>query len=87
MQENILWIGILDCWWYNLRIAMEDKFKLWKKWFWVGAVVGFFNVVAGLVYSFALMTEAEHRREGIILLVWTLSVFLLLAFLVGPYIS
>jgi Mg/Co/Ni transporter MgtE len=65
---------------------MEDKFKLYKKWFWVGIAVGFFNFVAGLIYAFALMAEKEHRREGIIILIWTLIVFVLLASLIGPLV-
>lgn len=64
----------------------EDKFKLYKKWFWVGIAVGFLNFVAGLIYAIALMTEKEHRKEGIIILVWTLAVFLLLAILIGPLV-
>ena len=63
---------------------MEDKFKLYKKWFWVGVAVGFLNLVAGLIYAAALMTAPEHRKEGIIILIWTLAVFTILALTLGP---
>ncbi|MEK7590365.1 MAG: hypothetical protein AAB454_01495 [Patescibacteria group bacterium] len=50
---------------------MQDKFKLYKKWFWIGIAVGFFNTFAGLVYGIALMVEPEHRKEGFIIILWS----------------
>ena len=63
---------------------MPDKFKLYKKWFWIGIAIGFLNVFAGVIYSVAMITEPEHRKEGLIILVWTLAIFLLAVFLLGP---
>ena len=48
-----------------------DKFKLGKKWFWIGIVMGL-NPVFGLIYSIALLTEKDHRKEGIIIIAWTI---------------
>lgn len=56
---------------------MEDKFKLYKKWFWIGIIVGFLNFVAGIIYGFALVGEPEHRKEGWIIVGWSaVSLFL-----------
>lgn len=63
---------------------MADKFKLYKKWFWIGVLVGFLNVLAGVIYSVALILEPEHKKEGLILLIWTLAVFLLAALFIAP---
>lgn len=49
-----------------------DKFKLGKKWFWIGIAMGL-NPVFGLVYSIALLTEKDHRKEGLIILIWTIA--------------
>jgi hypothetical protein len=48
-----------------------DKFKVNKKWFWIGIVMGL-NPVFGLVYGIALVTEKDHRKEGTIILIWTI---------------
>lgn len=58
---------------------MEDKFKLYKKWFWIGIAVGFFSTIAGLVYGIALMIESEHRKEGFIVILWSFISFSILA--------
>jgi ABC-type transport system involved in cytochrome c biogenesis permease subunit len=49
-------------------IQAEDKFKLGKKWFWIGIVTAFLNIIAGLVYGIALTFEKEHRREGLVII-------------------
>lgn len=56
----------------------QDKFGLYKKWFWIGVVVAFLNSIAGIVYSVALLVEKEHRKEGLILLGWTLLVMVVM---------
>ncbi len=56
----------------------QDKFKLYGKWFWIGVIVAFLNSIAGLVYSVALIAEKEHRKEGWILLGWTLLVMVVM---------
>jgi hypothetical protein len=48
-----------------------DRFKLGKKWFWIGIVMGL-NPVFGLIYSIALLTEKDHRKEGLVILCWTI---------------
>lgn len=58
-----------------------DKFKMYKKWFWVGVAVGFFNVVAGLIYGVALLVEREHRKEGVVIILWSLLSFAFLFYL------
>ncbi|MDP3052949.1 MAG: hypothetical protein Q8N22_03300 [bacterium] len=49
-----------------------DRFKLYKKWFWIGLAVGFINPILGLVYGIALVVEKDHRKEGIIIIIWTI---------------
>lgn len=62
---------------------MEDKFKLFKKWFWVGIAVGLLNVLAGLVYGIAVMMEPEHRKEGVIIVAWSVISFILIFYIVS----
>ena len=52
---------------------MEDKFKFFKKWFWIGALIALLNGVAGLIYGIALWAEPEHRKEGVFLTIWSLA--------------
>ncbi|GEM_PF-1312009 len=54
---------------------MEDKFLLYRKWFWIGIVAGFMNAVVGLIYGIALAMEPEHRKEGTVIIVWSLVAF------------
>ena len=56
---------------------MEDKFKLYKKWFWIGLVVGFLNGIAGLVYGIALVLEPERRKEGGLIIMWSIAMTIL----------
>ncbi|MEK7574560.1 MAG: hypothetical protein AAB514_03465 [Patescibacteria group bacterium] len=49
-----------------------DRFKLGKKWFWIGIVMGL-NPVFGLIYSIALLTEKDRRKEGMVVLIWTIA--------------
>ena len=49
-----------------------DKFKLYKKWFWIGLAVGILNPILGFVYGIALVVEKDHRKEGIIIIIWTI---------------
>ena len=57
---------------------MEDKFKLYKKWFWIGIAVGFFNILAGLIYGIALTIEPEHRKEWFAIILWSFISFSIL---------
>jgi di/tricarboxylate transporter len=63
-----------------------DKFKLGKKWFWVGVVVATLNIVAGLVYGILLVLEKDHRKEGIIIAAWAIIWALIGFFVIGPYL-
>lgn len=65
---------------------MEDKFKFYKKWFWVGIAIGFLSLVAGLVYGIALALEREHRKEGLVICVWSVVVFIFLLVVVMPVV-
>ena len=48
-----------------------DRFKLYNKWFWLGIVMGL-NPIFGLVYGIALLVEKDHRKEGTIIIIWTI---------------
>ncbi len=61
----------------------NDKFRLFGKWFWIGIVVGFLNSIAGLIYGIALVTEKEYRREGAIIVAWTVLVAVLMTIVLG----
>ncbi len=61
----------------------RDKFQLFGKWFWVGVVMGFLNSIAGLVYGIALVIEKEHRREGAIIIAWTVLVAVVMTIVLG----
>ena len=63
-----------------------DKFKLNKKWFWVGIVMGL-NPVFGLVYGIALLTEKDHRKEGLIIIVWTIVWAIISYYLSGWFVK
>ncbi len=58
-----------------------DKFKLGKKWFWIGIIISFLNGIAGLIYGIALMTELEHKKEGGIIIVWAIFSIILAVFI------
>jgi hypothetical protein len=65
---------------------VSDKFKLWKKWFWIGMVIGFFDLLTGLIFGIALISEKEHRREGMIIILFTLTCFVLKNFVIFPWL-
>ncbi|MEE8131596.1 MAG: hypothetical protein V3T98_00935 [Candidatus Paceibacterota bacterium] len=63
-----------------------DKFKLGKKWFWIGIVMAFLNVLGGLIYGVVLAIEKNHRKEGLIIITWAV-VWALIGFLIiGPWL-
>lgn len=70
----------------NSQILPIDKFKLGKKWFWIGIVISIFNAAAGLVYGIALAIEKEHRKEGLIIIAWAIVWALAIFLLIGPYL-
>ncbi len=54
--------------------SIADKFKLGKKWFWIGVAIALFNVLSGLVFGTALMLEKKYRREGLIIILVAVAV-------------
>ena len=54
-----------------------------RKWLWLGVLMGFFHPIAGLVYGGALFFEQEARKEGIIVIVWTIAWAIASFFLFG----
>ncbi|MDP3052497.1 MAG: hypothetical protein Q8N22_00910 [bacterium] len=44
---------------------MEDKFKLGKKWFWIGAVSAVIFPLIGLIYGIALLTEKNFIQKKV----------------------
>lgn len=38
-------------------------------------VAGLMNSVVGLIYGIALAMEAEHRKEGAVIIVWSVVAF------------
>ncbi len=55
-----------------------EKFKLGKKWFWIGVAICFIYPIAGLVYAIALLCEKAYRKEG-----WILIAIVLILGLIG----
>lgn len=68
------------------QTSIIDKFKLGKKWFWIGIIVATLNIIAGLVYGITLVIERDHRKEGLIIIVWAIIWALILFFVIGPYL-
>jgi len=62
----------------------NDKFKLGKKWFWIGMAVALLNVTGGLVYGIALLIEKKHRKEGLIIVVFALVWAAIGIFVISP---
>lgn len=65
---------------------IADKFKLGKKWFWVGIAVAFVHAFAGLIYGIVLLFEKDHRKEGIIIIAFAIAWALFSYFVVGPWL-
>lgn len=53
---------------------VAEKFKLGKKWFWIGVAISLLNVLSGLVFGIALMMEKKYRREGLIIVLVAVAV-------------
>ena len=70
----------------QIEMVVADKFKLGKKWFWIGIIISIFNIIAGLVYGVVLLLEKDHRKEGIIIIAWAIIWTLFSFFVIGPYL-
>lgn len=46
---------------------MEDKFKLGKKWFWIGVVSTIISPLVGLIYGIALLVEKKFKEAVLII--------------------
>lgn len=64
----------------------NDKFALGKKWFWIGMVMAL-NTIMGIVYGIALVIEKKHRREGLIILVFTFAWAVFGYFILAPWLK
>ena len=65
---------------------MNDS-KLYGKWFWVGVVITLLNFLAGLIFATAFYLEPEHKKEGQLLAVWSLIVFLFYVYVIVPFLT
>jgi hypothetical protein len=65
----------------------SDKFKLWGKWFWIGMVISFFDVFTGLIFGIALIFEKDRRREGLVVILFALTCFVLKYFVLAPWLK
>lgn len=63
-----------------------DKFRLGGKWFWMGIAVALFNSAAGLIYGIALLAEKNHRKAGLVIIVFSLVWAYASFFFVGPWL-
>ncbi len=68
---------------HNGEVGVKIKWK-GKKWFWIGIVVSLLNIVGGLVYGIALAIEKDHRKEGLIIIVFAIVWAVAGYFFIGP---
>ena len=44
-----------------------------RKWFWIGIVLCFITPpIPGLIYGIAMLTEGRYRKEGLIIVAWSI---------------
>jgi len=60
----------------------NDEFKLWRKWFWVGIIMSLLFSVPGIIYGIALALEKEHRKEGLIIIIFSVLWYFALSFII-----
>ena len=58
-----------------------DTLNFFKKWFWIGFLVGILNSLAGLIVGTALLFERNKRSQGIAVILWSVFFFLLVPYL------
>ena len=71
----------------QMEMISVDKFKMGKKWFWVGVAIVILSAIAGLVYGITLVFEKNHRREGIIIIAFAVAWALLNYFIIVPWLA
>jgi len=64
----------------------NSQFGLWRKWFWIGIVAAFSNVIVGLVYGIALAVEKDRRNEGLIIIAVAIAWFCLTFFFLSGWL-
>ncbi len=65
---------------------MEDKFLFNKKWFWIGIIIAALNFIAGLIYGIALVVESHHRKEGGVIIAWSVVAAVIIMTFFYPYL-
>ncbi len=46
-----------------------EKFKIGKKWFWIGIAFAIVSPIIGIIFGICLLVEKNYRKEGLIILV------------------
>lgn len=47
-----------------------------RKWFWIGILLCFITPpIPGLIYGIAMLTENRYRKDGLIIVVWSIVWF------------
>ena len=64
---------------------VNDLFKMSKKGFWVGMGVGLFSLLAGLTFGISLVIEKEYRKEGLLVIIFSLLCFFIKIFIFIPW--
>lgn len=45
-----------------------ERFKLGKKWFWIGIIFSILFPLIGIIYGVCLLIEKNYRKEGLIII-------------------
>ena len=57
----------------------RSPFTLWGKWFWIGMVSAVLNPLIGVIYGIGVAVEKDTRKEGLIITVWSILIWVVLA--------
>jgi hypothetical protein len=68
------------------ELTLVDKFKLGRKWFWVGVIMAIASFLSGLIYGLFLIFEKDHRKEGMVILALTIIWWILFYSIIYPYL-
>lgn len=71
----------------NEQFSSNDKFKLWKKWFWIGVVLAILNSAGGLIFGITLALEKAHRKEGLIIVAIAIAWMFVIFYVISPWIT